>query len=284
MGLVTESRIDELLREGLRHHGVSREVKDVELFATPEGILADVVLLDGSVLEEAREAVEGVEGELRKDGVALVATVRALWQVESVEKVEIANPRGAPSDVVGALFKGTLRSGARQQEVWVSVTPSAQSVLRPLITTDWALRDLVRAFLQHWLSVGGTGHWDPIREQKLELGERAARYLRWRPYEQLKFRVHLVFRTLDSARRFLQRFDLLKGRAPRDLNDVLDGLPGPGGAFAPGERLPTTNGELYEMLLDSEKDGWWQFYLKELSQAGEKWPELRQEFPKAFVE
>ena len=282
MATVTTNRIDELLRAKLGGCGVADKIKEVDLLPTPEGILAEVVLLDASGLDKAQEAVDDLERDLQTEGVSLLATVRAIWQVDHVERVAISNPPGAPSDVVGVLFKGTLRSGARKQEVWVSVTPSAQQVLRPLVTNDQSWINLIRAFLGHWLPIGGAGHWDPVRQQKFEIDESKARYLRWRPYEQLKFRVHLVFRTLDSARRYLQRFDLLEGRVPRDLNDVLDGLPGPGGAFAPGERLPTTNGELYEMLLDSEKDEWWQFYLKELSQAGEKWPELKREFPRAF--
>jgi hypothetical protein len=282
MALVTENQIDELLREKLRRHGVSREVKDIELLATPEGILAEVVLLDASVLDEARKAVEDVERELEADGVRLAATVRALWQVEEVQRVEIATPAGVPSDAVGALFKANLKSGGRRQEVWVSMSPSAQQVLRPLATNDQAWLSLVRTFLEHWLSINGAGYWDPIRDQSLEIDDSRARYLRWRPYEQLKFRVHLVFRSLDSARRFVQRFPLL-GKKVRDLNDVLDALPGPGGAIARGERLPTTNRELYEMSLPSERDEWRQYYLRKLEQACKDWPELKNEFPELFA-
>ena len=263
MALVTENQIDELLREKLRRHGVSREVKDIELLATPEGILAEVVLLDASVLDEARKAVEDVERELEADGVRLAATVRALWQVEDVQRVEIATPPGVPSDAVGALFKGTLKSGARRQEVWVSVTPSAQSVLRPLTTADRPLGDLVRAFLQRWLSVGGVGYWDPTRDQKLELDEGAASYVRWRPYEQLRGSIDLVFRSPERAKGFLRSLEMAGGNA-RDFDAVLRELPSPGGSIARGERFPTSNRELYKMLLESEKMELEQYYFRKL--------------------
>jgi hypothetical protein len=283
MLIVTEEKIEQLLRERLKEHGVLEQVDEIDLFLTPEGALAEVFLRDASVLEQAQQAVQVAERQLERERVSLLATVRALWKVDSLQKIETTSAPGVPSELLGSLFRANLRSGERIQEVWVAMTPSALRVLRPLAPNDEALANLARAFLLHRLSIGGAGYWDPIREQKVEVGEGEARYLRWRPFEQLKLRVHVVFRTLDSARRFLQGLDL-KGSAPRDLNDVLHGLPGPGGAYVPGERLPTTDGELYEMLLESEKDEWWQFYLKELSQVGKKWPELKQEFPKAFVE
>lgn len=281
MALVTENRIDELLRQKLEHHRISDAVKDVELFATPERILADVVLQDASALEKAREAVQEVERDLGGQGISLTVTVRPFWEVESVERASVANPPGAPTDIVGALFKGILRSGARKQEVWVSVTPSARQVLWPLATNDLAWLNLIRAFLEHWLSTGGAGHWDPVREQGLELGESAARYLRWRPYEQLRGSIDLVFRSLEGSKGLLRPFKELG--EPSDFAHALPKLAGPRGAYARGERLPTTNYELYEMLLPSEKAEIAKYYRNRLQRAGEDWPELKKEFASAFA-
>jgi hypothetical protein len=278
---VTQSQIDDILREKLRQHSVSYAVKDVELLSTPERVLAEVIVQDASVLEETGRAVQDAERELESQGVSLVADVRALWEVEEVERVAIANPSGAPAGLIAAVFKATLKSGARQQEVWISVTPSAQNVLRPLIASDEALRDLVRVFLRRWLAIGGPGSWDPTRDQKLELDESAARYLRWGPYEQLKGSVDVVFRSVDSARGFLQQVFVLAKQA-RYFNDVLMELPGPGGAYARGERLPTSNYELYEMLLDSEKDELRQYYSQRLEKAEKDWPELKEQFPNVW--
>jgi len=281
MALLQETRVDQLLREKLRQRGVLGAVEDVVLFATPERLLADVVLRDASVLEEAQQAAREVERELEREGVSLAATTQALWQVEAVERVAIPNPPGAPPGTVGALFKGILKAGGRLQEVWVSMSPSAQQILRPLAANDQAWLSLVRTFLEHWLSIKGAGYWDPIREQSLEIDDSAARYLRWRPYEQLKRSVNSVFRSLDSARGFLKQFTML-GKKVGDINHVLEELPGPGGAIARGERLPTGNRELYEMLLTSEKDEWWQYYRHKLEQACRDWPELKRDFQKVF--
>ncbi len=282
MALPTENRIDELLREELKQWGVSEQLHAVESFVTPEGILAEVVVRDASALEEAQKAVQDVARKLEGEGFSLLPTVRALWQVEEVRSIGITNPPGAPSEMVGALFKGTLKSGARHQEVWVAVTPVALGVLRPLVTKEQALLDLVRAFLLQRLSIGGAGYWDPIREPKRELDEDAARYLRWRPYEQLRRSVDLVFRTVEKARNFLESLNLTEKRA-RDFHDVLEWLLPPAWAIAPGERLPTSNYELYEMLLASEKEDLRRYYFQELERACKDWPKLKQEFPQVLA-
>jgi len=282
MAVVTKEKIDQLLRARLRERGVSGKLDRIDLFPTPEGVLAEVVLRDASALEQAQQAVDSVENQLEGERISLLPTVRALWEVEKVRGIEIPNPPGAPSDLVGALFKGILKSGARRQEVWVAVTPSAQQVLRPLATRDQDWVGLVGKFLLHRLSVGGAGHWDPIREQKLELDGSAAQYLRWRPYEQLKRSVDLVFRSIDRARDFLQSFNL-GGKKASDFNHVLEELPGPGGAIARGERVPTSNYHLYQMLLVSEKEDLRQYYFEKLERACNDWPELKAKFPKVLA-
>lgn len=282
MALLQETRIDELLRERLRQHGVLGAVKEVVLFATPERVLADVILRDASALEEAQQAAHEVERELEKEGVSLAATTQALWQVEAVERVAIPNPPGAPPGTVGALFKGRLKAGLRPQEAWVSMSPSAQQILRPLATNDQSWLSLVQTFLEHWLSVRGAGYWDPIREQSLEIGDSAARYLRWRPFEQLKGSVNAAFRSDETARHFLRQFKALEKKA-RTFDDVLQELRQPAGAFAPGERLPLNNRELYDMLLDSEKEELRHYYFKKLDKAENDWPKLKEEFQKELA-
>jgi hypothetical protein len=281
MAMVSEKQIDELLREGLSEHGVLGQLENLDLFATPEGVLVEVVLRDASALEQAQQAVRDAERRLEHEHISLLTTVRALWEVNNVQKIDTPSPSGVPPDLLGALFKGSLKSGNRVREVWVAVTSSALRVLRPLAPNDEALANLARAFLRHRLSIGGAGYWDPIREQRLELDESAAQYLRWRPYEQLRAAVDLVFRTLEEAKAFLQSFNVL-GKKASDFSHVLEELPSPGGAYARGERLPTTNYELYEMLLASEKDELRQYYPQRLEAACKDWPELKKEFPKVL--
>jgi hypothetical protein len=277
MTIVTEDRIDSILREALTDHGVLGEVKDIDVFVSPDGVLAEVLLQDASALERARQAVDSAARRLEGDGVWLLPTIRALWQIEEVQKVEVQSPPGAPPDLAVALFRATLKSGTRRQEVWVAVTPSAQQVLRPLTTSNESWLGLIRAFLGHRLSIGGAGHWDPIQQEKVELGESESRYLRWRPYEQLKSSIQLVLGSPKRAKGFLRALELAGGNA-RSFDDALKGLPGPGGSIARGERVPTSNHELYEMLLELEKDDLRQYYFRELERASTEWPELTAEF------
>ena len=254
-------------------------VKDKsQLQEFPEEYFAEIVLNDAGKIDLAKEVLAKVAAELGAKHQKLDYIVRALWQVREVQKIEIPSPTGVPSEMVAVLFKGTLQSGRRCQEVWVAVTPAALGVLRPLVTKEQALLDLVRAFLLHRLSIGGAGYWDPIREPKRELDEDAARYLRWRPYEQLKRSVDLVFSSKDHARGFLRQPAGITEKRAHDFNHVRDRLLPPAGAIAPGERLPTSNDELYGMLLDSEKEELRQYYSQKLERACKDWPELKQEF------
>lgn len=283
MAVVKEDQIEQLLRRSLTEQGVLDQVSEIELFPTPEGILTEVVLRDASLLEQARQAVENVEKDLGSERLSLLSTIRALWKVEKLEKVQVSSPAGVPPELVGALFRASLKSGLRHQEVWVAVTSSAQHVLRPLATTDEAWLGLIKAYLEHRLSIGGAGYWDPVAEQKLELGENSAHYLRWRPYEQLKGSVNRAFRSLTSSRSFLQQF-ITMGKSARDFSHVLEELTGPGGAIARGERVPVSNFDLYQMLLDSEKVELRQYYFQKLASAGSEAPELKRDFPKVFAD
>lgn len=279
MLIVTEESIDQLLRERLRQQGVLEQVDEIDLLLTPEAVLAEVILRDASALEHAQQAVQDAERQLERERVSLLTTVRALWEVDGLQKIETTSSPGVPSELLGGIFKANLKSGERVQEVWVAITPSALRVLRPLAPNDEALTNLARAFLRHRLSIGGAGYWDPIREQKVELGESEARYLRWRPYEQLRGAVDLVFQSLARTRGLLQSL----GEKASDFTRVLPKLVGMPQRYGSGERLPTFNYELYEMLLASEKDAIAKYYASRLERAGKDWPELKKEFPRAFA-
>ncbi len=244
----------------------------------PDEFLAEVVLNDGTKLEDARSVADAVQGEFRAKGVELDSIVRAQWHVDAVKKVAGHEFPGLPAGPVGLLFQCALRSGGRTQDVWVDVTSSAFQALRPLGTSDEALENSVRDFLRRRLSVGGPGYWDPIRDSRLELDARAAQYLRWRPYQQLKGAVDLAFRSRENARAFLKGFQLSGKRAGGDFNGVLEELAGPGGSIARGEQFPTTNYQLYELLLETEKKDLVTYYSQRLAKARETWPELDREF------
>jgi hypothetical protein len=279
MTVVTEDRIDGVLREALAEHGILGEVKDIDVFVSPDGVLAEVSLHNASALERARQAVDSAARQLEGEGIWLLPTIRGLWDVEDVQKVEVSGPPGAPSDLVGALFTAALRSGTRRQEVWVAVTPSAQRALRPVVNSDSDWLGLIRAFLGHRLSVRGGGHWDPIHEPKVEINEAEARYLRWRPFEQLK---GALARNLGSSlgngeerKERLRRF--LGGLAVQDIKsgdfDAVVLQLTVGGAIALGERAASSR-DLYQMLLDSEKRELRNYYEEQIELAKSDFPDL----------
>ena len=291
MIVMAEKDIDRLLREKLKQAGLLDHVDEGKssLFTTPEGVLADIVLKDASALESAKRVVEEAERELEQGGVWLLPTVRALWEVKGVEKVEGTYQYGLPEGV-GILFRGLLQSGRRTQEVWVSVTPSAFQLLKPLLAGgDDALRNIVRDFLGHQLSIGGAGYWDPIREPRQEIDEGAALYLRWRPYEALKASIDNVFNPSgyeireESVTRFVKTVNFGQGtRKIRRFLDVLEDLPGPGVAYSRGEWLPTSNHEFYSMLLEQEKRELESYYLDQVAKAEKEFPPLKAQYPAVF--
>src|SRR5208337_3766347 len=250
---MSAEQVVELLTERLRSERLLGSVIENRVLEFPTEFLAEVVLNDGNKLEDVKRLAGAVQDDLRKKGIELDTIVRAQWDVETVKKVAGSELAGVPAGPVGLVFQGILRSGGRTQDVWVDVTSPAYQVLKPLGGTDQALGNSVRDFLRRRLSVGGPGSWDPIRDSRLELDARAAQYLRWRPYQQLRTSVDRAFRSPEDARRFLGRFRQAGKKASDNFSGVLEELAGPGGAIARGEQVPTGNYQLYELLLDTEK-------------------------------
>jgi len=271
------------LTERLRSGRLLGSVIEKRVLEFPTEFLAEVVLNDGTKLEDAKSLADAVQDELREKGVELDSIVRTQWDVDTVKKVAGNELPGLPAGPAGLLFQCILRSGGRTQDVWVDVTSPAYQALRPLGGTDQALENSVRDFLRHRLSVGGPGYWDPIRDSRLELDARAAQYLRWRPYQQLKRSVDRALRSLEDARRFLQCFNRTGKKASGNFNGVLEELAGPGGAIARGEQVPTSNYQLYELLLDTEKKELETYYMQRLAEARETWPELEREFAQVLA-
>jgi len=144
------------------------------------------------------------------------------------------------------------------------------------------LKELVREFLDFQLSSGGTSYWDPIRFPKLELKEAAVSYLMpdSRGFKQLQaaiddflgdYAIEYSLRDLASQNVSIQDFE----RALPDLSSHL------GGAFRPGEKLPTNALSLYQGLGSVERERLKQHYLQKVGQIPEN---LRQQYPRIFLD
>lgn|SRR5487761_24395 len=165
---MTDNELDRLLREKLQKAGV-QEVVDWEkffLFPTPEGVLAEIVLTDASKLEQAERAVEEAKRELEGQRVSLLPTVRALWEVVSVEpEFDVASlPTLARQGIFSLRFRVKLKHA--KEPVGVEVTPDAYRDLEYNKKCDIdTLKRVVEAWVKSRLLVGGADHWDPRRDR-----------------------------------------------------------------------------------------------------------------------
>jgi hypothetical protein len=147
-----------------------------QLHETPEGFLVEIVLRDGSKLEEAESVIAKVRHEVESRGGHLISIVRALWSVKKV--VEVGPARDSSGGMRCATdFNAILQSGNREVVVTVQVTPSAFQELQRRVGGDSRFLRKVKDFLEFQLSIGGAGYWDPVRYPQRILNDAAALYV-----------------------------------------------------------------------------------------------------------
>jgi hypothetical protein len=146
------------------------------LHETPEGFFVEIVLRDGSKLEEAENVIAKVRHEVEGRGRHVISIVRALWSVKKVE--EVGPARGSSGGLKHAIdFNAILQSGKREVVVTVEVTRPAFQELQRSVGGDGHVLEKVKDFLEFQLSVGGAGYWDPVRYPQRTLDEAAASYV-----------------------------------------------------------------------------------------------------------
>ena len=305
---MTVADLEQSVRDSLREAGLLQylEEQETQFLEFPDGWFAEVVVRDGSKLREVEKIVEGFKTDLKHHGIELDEIVRPLWQVTKVERLgpSVSFPGLEPA----VRFAITLQSGSLTCNVTVDVTEAALGMIRERLKEtkapeDAALQEIVTEFMKMQLWHGGTSYWDPRRDSRLELDAGALMYLFGRrdAFKRLKEGIDDIFggRTEDQIlgtgtgartqaqtrkeqiRAFVQTIEFAGVKA-RDFENALLYLPGPGGPFRPGQKLPTSNRELYVTLFDDEKDDLRSYYLKQVDAAEEDYPELRNEFPKVF--
>lgn len=305
---MTSVEIERSIKEELRAADLLKYVdpEQEQFLQFPDGFFAELVLSDGSKVAEVESVIRGVKERLRTEGVELDEIVRPVW---NVAKIERAGPSVSFPGLEPAIrFNVALQSGGLSCDVKVDFTEGALELTRKKLhdtkaPEDMALRELVNEFMKLQLAQGGQSFWDPRRDSRLELDAAAFMYLMGHrdALKMLKAEIDAVFggRTedqilglgsgspeqangrLDQIRGFVQGLDFSAVRI-EDFENALLYLPGPGGAFRPGQRLSTSNRELYETLFDDEKADLRSIYLSRVREALEDYPELKKEFPKVF--
>jgi len=179
------TEVDRIVKEGLDSKGILATVDPdkSQLLEFPEEYFVEIVLSDGSKLDETERVLQQIQSELGNREVRLDSIVRATWRVRDVQRafdagwvVDASRPGGVLSLPI-LRFKVTLESGSRQTDVWVDVTPGGYEQLKRAGHADEeSVKKLIGDFVAIQLSVGGTSYWDPIRYPRQELNEAAALY------------------------------------------------------------------------------------------------------------
>jgi hypothetical protein len=179
------AEVDRIVKAGLASNGILAVVDrdKSQLLEFPEEYFVEIVLSDGSKLDEAERILQKIQSDLGDREVRLDSIVRATWRVRDAQRafdagwiVDSSRPGGVLSLPI-LRFKVTLESGSRQTDVWVDVTPGGYEQLKHAGQADErSLKKAVADFVAIQLSVGGTSYWDPIRYPRQELNEAAALY------------------------------------------------------------------------------------------------------------
>jgi hypothetical protein len=293
---MTVSDLEQSVRGSLRQAGLLQYVDEDEtqFLEFPDGWFAEIVLKDGSKLLEVESIVRKFKTDLqREQAVELDEIIRPVWNVARIEGV--GSGITIPGLESALRFNVVLQSGDLSCTVTVDVTEAALGMIREKLSKtgapeESALREIVSEFMKFELSHGGKSFWDPRRDSRLELDAGALMYLFGQrdAYLRLKQSIDEVFnpgvgRERESVERFVRSVNYAQGtRKIGRFQDAMTDLPGPGGAYSPGQRLPTSNYELFQLLFDDEKRVLESYYLDQLARAEKKYPELKAQYPGAF--
>ncbi len=305
---MTVTDLEQSVKGSLRQAGLLQYLDEerTQFLEFPDGWFAEIVVKDGSKLPEVERVVQRYKEHLRRnEACELDEIVRPVWNVKAIERVSgpsVSFPGLEP----GVRFSVVLQSGSLTCTVTVDVTEGALSLIREKLRDtkapeDAAVREIVNAFMNLWLSQGGTSYWDPRKDSRLELNGAAFMYMMGHrdAFKRLQRAIDSVFggrtedqilgmgrgpqsgRRKEKIRAFAQNLESA-GTKVRDFDNALLYLPGPGGPFRRSEKLPTSNRELYVTLFDEEKADLRNYYLKQADAAEEDYPEFKDEFPKVF--
>jgi hypothetical protein len=293
---MTGTDLEKSVKESLRAADLLQYVDEGEsqFLEFPDGLFAELVVKDGSKLPAVENIVQRFKADLhRSQEVELDEIVRPVWSVAKIERMgpSVSFPGLEPA----VRFTVVLQSGSLSCTVEVDVTEAALGMIRERLNEtkapeDAALQEIVSEFMKMQLSHGGRSYWDPRRDSRLELNAAAMMYLFGRrdAYERLKQSIDEIFSPTVGSRKetvesFIRSMSYAQGgRKIRRFQDALTDLPGPGGAYKPGERLPRGNYELYELLFDDEKRDLESYYLDQVAKAEKDFPNLRDVFRAVF--
>lgn len=178
---LTSIQVEELLESRLKEAGLSKFIhgRQRQFLDLEDELFVELVLTDGTALDEVEKIVRHTAAELKTKGIRLDGVVRALWEVVDVKYVGLSR---TPDGGVRAAeeFRGILKSGTRECQVTVDVSEEAVRLLRLKLGGDVdepMIAETVGSFLRRQLSQGGTSYWDPLLYPRLDLDGMAMSFL-----------------------------------------------------------------------------------------------------------
>ena len=183
---MTSTDIEKIIRDELTKAGLWELVDrhKSQFLEFPDGFFAEIVLSEGSKLEDAEGILGSLRESLKKKGVELDVIVRASWIVESIgglhPQIDISG-----GIKLASIFPVTLVSGGATTKVEVAMTPPVVKGIRNKLLNSstksldeiTVMKEVVREFLRMELALGGESYWDPIQHPRRELNEAALDYL-----------------------------------------------------------------------------------------------------------
>jgi hypothetical protein len=298
---ITSIQVEDLVERQLRDAGLLRFVnrEHSQYLDLGDEVFAEVVLTDGTPLNDVEKIVRRTSEEVKSQGIRLDSVVRALWEVDEVHHV---GPSRSSSGGLRAAyeFEVTLKSGARRQRVTVDVSWSAVEFLRQKLGlgkfvsgSDNALQrghlseelvgERVRSFVEHELSLGGTSYWDPILYPRRDLNDAAMLFLALQStafYELWQAVTDAFEQPLVEG--FLKSLEDA-GVTLRDFRAVLPEFSNMlGGAFQPGSKFSTSATDLFARMDRPEQEMLKKYFFARVERLKTESPELMASFPKVF--
>jgi hypothetical protein len=268
----TFHQLREMLEKRLRDAGLAQYInKERSQFLDLDGeVFAEIVLNDGSVLDEVEKVVRLAADEMKAQGVSLDSLVRAQWEIVSIRYSGQSRTPDLNNWIAAVEFRVVLRSGVRQCVVTMDVTWAALELLKHKLglkdtETQRALprghvvremvAPIVRKFLEQNLSRGGTSYWDPLQDSHIQLTATDMSFLLGQSttFEELRQAISDAFdpSVLDT---FLAGLSV-SGTRLDDFDAVLPELSNMlGGPYKKGETFSTSASDLYRRLDRTEQE------------------------------
>lgn len=298
---MTAVQVEDLVERRLRDAGLLKFVnrEHSQYLDLGDETFVEVVLNDGSPLDDVGRIVRGTSEEVKAQGGRLDSVVRALWEVDAV--LYLGPSRSSSGGLRAAYeFEVTLKSGARRQRVIVDVSWSAVEFLRHKLglgkfvygsdnalqkglLSDELVGERVRSFVEHELSLGGTSYWDPILYPRRDLNEAAMLFL----FGQSTAFYELWQAVTDAfepplVEGFLESLEVA-GVTLRDFRTVLPEFSNMlGGAFQRGSKFSTSATDLFERMDRPEQEMLRKYFFARVERLKNESPELVGRFPQTF--